>query len=149
MTHHGLGRDFSMTTPREIWVTLDINPRPRAGGDPTASARPTRSRSFNPRPRAGGDMAGEVCYLPNDVSIHAPARGATEITNRGLVKTLVSIHAPARGATEGGNCESQLHQVSIHAPARGATSADATEHADNQCFNPRPRAGGDPYGPPW
>ena len=77
-----------------------------------------------------------------NVSIHAPARGATDIVDvlesieefqftrprgarhlpSGLSQTiLVSIHAPARGATgfcsHGRDCQ----KVSIHAPARGAT----------------------------
>ena len=35
----------------------------------------------------------------NNVSIHAPARGATHIRNANSHTRLVSIHAPARGAT--------------------------------------------------
>ncbi|VDA99107.1 Octaprenyl diphosphate synthase / Dimethylallyltransferase / (2E,6E)-farnesyl diphosphate synthase / Geranylgeranyl pyrophosphate synthetase [Olavius algarvensis spirochete endosymbiont] len=35
----------------------------------------------------------------------------------------VSIHAPARGATSGEIKQGALIRVSIHAPARGATSA--------------------------
>ena len=33
--------------------------------------------------------------------------------------------------------------VSIHAPARGATSATNSLSVIWECFNPRPRAGGD------
>jgi len=33
------------------------------------------------------------------VSIHAPARGATQAARRGRAQKHVSIHAPARGAT--------------------------------------------------
>ncbi len=78
----------------------------------------------------------------SDVSIHAPARGATGDGACGVDIAMVSIHAPARGATE----ESDFYEVlfgfnprtrtgcdpnaraldvqvlvSIHAPARGAT----------------------------
>jgi len=79
-----------------------------------------------------------------DVSIHAPARGATLRIVQQMLGHAVSIHAPARGAT-GGACllpRSALGfnpraragrdlikrpwltswMVSIHAPARGATS---------------------------
>ena len=79
-----------------------------------------------------------------EVSIHAPARGATVGTALALGLDKVSIHAPARGATlrdyaaevqawfqftrprgarlifkRRGHAQSG---VSIHAPARGATS---------------------------
>ena len=77
------------------------------------------------------------------VSIHAPARGATEqqaqlwlfnrfqsTRPRGARRKkpvahfsvrAVSIHAPARGATVRARCAAGCHWVSIHAPARGAT----------------------------
>ncbi len=35
-----------------------------------------------------------------DVSIHAPARGATKFYKEMLIILRVSIHAPARGATD-------------------------------------------------
>ena len=78
-----------------------------------------------------------------DVSIHAPARGATGAELVDDPNAWVSIHAPARGATSPVfNCAyvnefqstrphgARLHPdlatvpragVSIHAPARGAT----------------------------
>jgi len=84
--------------------------------------------------------------MPNQVSIHAPARGATfqksfhEILEnvfqsthpRGVRRWLVrrrlffihvSIHAPARGATQFLPFPLKGGAVSIHAPARGATVA--------------------------
>ena len=41
---------------------------------------------------------------------------------RDVVPSPVSIHAPARGATERGGYEKLKKEVSIHAPARGATA---------------------------
>ena len=103
---------------------------------------------FNPRPRAGGDLKiGWQFDRRLQVSIHAPARGATPSACRacdGYVR--VSIHAPARGATatcqihapavhmfqstppRGGRPAAidgywRRRRVSIHAPARGATRA--------------------------
>ena len=81
----------------------------------------------------------------SNVSIHAPARGATACFARSLAMIEVSIHAPARGATprkmirimiptqfrstppRGGRLSDpwQFYHgrgVSIHAPARGATA---------------------------
>ena len=46
--------------------------------------------------RRDGD--GELITLFN-VSIHAPARGATAVAVMPLSNCTVSIHAPARGAT--------------------------------------------------
>ncbi len=81
----------------------------------------------------------------NEVSIHAPARGATSEPAIKVGEPSVSIHAPARGATQGiaratrakgfqsthphgvrhgrVRCFRPRRKVSIHAPARGATSA--------------------------
>ena len=54
---------------------------------------------FNPRSRAGSDhYVAPFGKLP-DVSIHAPARGATFRVIQCQNRARVSIHAPARGAT--------------------------------------------------
>jgi len=55
----------------------------------------------------------------------------------------VSIHAPARGATPDDLREIAHDAVSIHAPARGATMVGLIALPPPLCFNPRPRAGGD------
>ena len=76
----------------------------------------------------------------------------------------VSIHAPAKGATYGKHIKHQQHIVSIHAPAKGATMTawslvtmrkfqstrprrarqkTAFRHVDIPCFNPRAREGRD------
>ena len=56
-----------------------------------------------------------------NVSIHAPARGATVGRYHFNSFKKVSIHAPARGATEVKIIRWGQGEVSIHAPARGAT----------------------------
>ncbi|WP_408736717.1 hypothetical protein [Acetobacter pomorum] len=83
--------------------------------------------------------------IQHEVSIHAPARGATCLSRscpglRWFLSTLphgerllisgwdlaqppVSIHAPARGATSAPMLADLGVSVSIHAPARGATIA--------------------------
>ena len=101
--------------------------------------------NFNPRSREGSDRAAssnkEKRY---QISIHAPARGATHsvafsvfslpfqstlprgerhiFDGQTAKEVLISIHAPARGATifDGQTAKEVL--ISIHAPARGATS---------------------------
>ena len=117
---------------------------------PLREGRPCRSRrsaipaSFQSTPLREGRLrlSAKYVYAP-DVSIHAPARGATGDTGGNKVRSEVSIHAPARGATSISCPSASLksgfnprpcargdelvstgtreHRVSIHAPARGAT----------------------------
>jgi len=101
---------------------------------------------FNPRPCTRGDAGLHHRVDLRVVSIHAPARGATESVlfrsstmsfnprpcTRGDTEATgggyahkVSIHAPARGATQIIPVLDPLVRVSIHAPARGATSGSS------------------------
>ena len=80
----------------------------------------------------------------NQISIHAPTRGATVVAIPAVIAKNISIHAPTRGATGTGkgifyNCRDfnpRSHErsdkspvgamfvgnnISIHAPTRGAT----------------------------
>ena len=80
----------------------------------------------------------------NQVSIHAPARGAT-------AEQFPKIHifsqfqsTRPRGARRFRILSfSAVTAVSIHAPARGATSRRAHGASKSRCFNPRARAGRD------
>ena len=123
--------------------------------------------NFNPRTREGCDsQAGLLCTL-SDISIHAPARGATNTTPAYLmgwedfnprtregcdcdkdfmvILLVISIHAPARGATALASVAAALFAISIHAPARGATDQPAGRFAILQNFNPRTREGCDEF----
>ena len=98
-----------------------FNPRARVGRDawyPVWTSPPT---CFNPRARVGRDQRQGRAQVPDPVSIHAPAWGATHGTIGGTHDRLVSIHAPAWGATVEKRSGSQHLRVSIHAPAWGAT----------------------------
>ena len=57
----------------------------------------------------------------------------------------ISIHAPAWGATNHTRSPPQLSCISIHAPAWGATSWSLTRCAPHINFNPRTRVGCDVY----
>ena len=59
----------------------------------------------------------------------------------------VSIHAPAQGATDLTNVPPIGDPVSIHAPAQGATGQMGDVPLLLDGFNPRPRAGGDSNDP--
>ena len=56
----------------------------------------------------------------------------------------ISIHAPARGATDfpRHSCR-RSHAISIHAPARGATKRRPVKFTFPDDFNPRSREGSD------
>ena len=77
-----------------------FNSRAREGRD----SRPPRllplATGFNSRAREGRDWAEQAAEEYDKVSIHAPARGATNTKTPRCNEQNVSIHAPARGATE-------------------------------------------------
>ena len=54
---------------------------------------------FNPRARVGRDHAVRLAWQVKEVSIHAPAWGATGNGAAFAFGNFVSIHAPAWGAT--------------------------------------------------
>ena len=119
---------------------------------------------FQFTPPRGGRPEYATLRMLNEVSIHAPAWGATSANAFGEPLG-VSIHAPAWGATAApvlsvpvtlfqftpprggrhstGNLGRQP-AVSIHAPAWGATPTSRQQSHWQTRFNSRPRVGGDP-----
>jgi hypothetical protein len=78
---------------------------------------------FNPRSRAGSDKGVDRGYPGEDtVSIHAPARGATEETMHPL-QVVEGFNPRSRAGSDKGVDRGYPGEdtVSIHAPARGAT----------------------------
>ena len=82
----GLGRFVSIHAPAKGATGLlhafahsatCFNPRPREGGDSGRMSSRKPPVGFNPRPREGGDLSLASQSLGRDVSIHAPAKGAT------------------------------------------------------------------------
>ena len=82
------------------------------------------------------------------VSIHAPARGATEELDPPGEVRKVSIHAPARGATDGGHIH-LLYPLWFQStlPHGERPSSMGTKYDTFLRFNPRSRTGSDPRGP--
>ena len=100
------------------------------------------------RPRGARQHAVWLQRSSIEVSIHAPARGAT--CARGIrVSHTASFNPRARVGRDAGDRRRsvRLHHVSIHAPARGATSHRRHRVHANSSFNPRARAGRDALGP--
>ena len=76
---------------------------------------------FNPRSREGSDIAYAMAAACANISIHAPARGATEYTGTDF-RIDKDFNPRSRKGSDFirriGNCKPD---ISIHAPARGAT----------------------------
>ncbi len=147
-----VGRQFQSTRPRGARPQIALV---TANGLTFQSTRPRGARllgrteaigeaaRFNPRARVGRDVAKRGIRAYTEVSIHAPAWGATApLPEGGLVLMFqstrprgarrlplwtqkrfpsVSIHAPAWGATPASSSWHNPSSVSIHAPAWGAT----------------------------
>jgi len=115
-----VGRDADGTDNQE--GIPSFNPRARVGRDLPVCVYLNRRISFNPRARVGRDViscpnvpspapfqstrprgarptGGTTTSRGYNVSIHAPAWGATRILYSGNNSVFVSIHAPAWGAT--------------------------------------------------
>ena len=115
-------------------VYINFNPRSREGSDVFCCKPNNFNIHFNPRSREGSDDVSKLIILSINISIHAPARGATESAfHQGDLKNLFQSTLP-RGERL---IELQLHQmhlfISIHAPARGATK-DAKSAVDDFKF---------------
>ena len=138
-----MGRD-SLRASQVVGQPTCFNPRARVGRDTPRITRAAPCFGFNPRARVGRDTNRWAGRHGEEVSIHAPAWGATGIVSPDTQTQLVSIHAPAWGATffefihksiahafqstrpRGARQETPYDEVaqvvvSIHAPAWGAT----------------------------
>ncbi len=102
---------------------------------------------FQSTPPREGRPSSTADRVRRDVSIHAPARGATMVpltTARG--STSFQSTPPREGRRGKSDSHDLAPPVSIHAPARGATLVDGRP-GPPRCFNPRPRARGDAGSP--
>ena len=147
----------------------DFNPRSREGSDRRRSrlscwtitfqsTLPRRERplppgrggwliNFNPRSREGSDvsqMAQDVSQI--QISIHAPAKGATGYAQDRQGARQISIHAPAKGATFMPDFSSRFRNY-FNPRSREGSDAHWLPHCSwSRNFNPRSREGSDPHG---
>ena len=89
------------------------------------------SDDFNPRSREGSDarVLDEVMQI-DAISIHAPAKGATDPKPDPPPEPPISIHAPAKGATKLRTMQTARTLISIHAPAKGATVTNSNVYGN-------------------
>ena len=102
--------------------SLNFNPRSREGSDAFRIFTPPCSLIFQSTlPRGERQVLLDQAGDDRNISIHAPARGATYSVPGSADRSKISIHAPARGATTFVSFLYFMVHISIHAPARGAT----------------------------
>ena len=98
---------------------------------------------FNPRSREGSDFTCRLKGSCINISIRAPARGATITSRKEYLRWWISIRAPARGATR--EHWRQIPTVAYFNPrSREGSDIKPMQKArfyDN--FNPRSREGSD------
>ncbi len=148
------------------WSPKSFNPRTREGCDSVEKGSDTVRTSFNPRTREGCDNSLGIEVVTFGVSIHAPAKGATQYGNLASTRYQFQSTHPRRvrlnhevdilsvirfnpRTREGCDCSLLrlwlTSPVSIHAPAKGATLLVDSGRPLNPCFNPRTREGCDDY----
>ena len=102
--------------------TRDFNPRAPHGGATYAPALLDAAGLISIHvPRVGRDRYHRFYNRGRQISIHAPAWGATCRVARDIMHFAISIHAPAWGATRTAEAATLAGTISIHAPAWGAT----------------------------
>ena len=85
---------------RLVYMIRYFNSRSRTGSDWQYSYFIHAGRDFNSRSRTGSDRS--LCRsrpVSSQISIHAPAQGATDYSVMQVQPKHISIHAPAQGAT--------------------------------------------------
>ena len=123
-----------------------FNPRARTGRDlPSWAGKPCKATFQSTRPHGARPAAGDIPERDVQVSIHAPARGATRGASR-LLRGCCCFNPRARTGRDAAKLldRGQHAGVSIHAPARGATTATSSQtRCFRKRFNPRARTGRD------
>ena len=127
-----------------FWVLICFNPRPRMGGDSSRVKACSMVRLFQSAPPHGGRLAKRSAKMRTAKFQSAPPHGGRrELPDNSVVVIDVSIRAPAWGATPQAALVGHQLVVSIRAPAWGATRRRTKPSATTGSFNPRPRMGGD------
>ena len=99
-------------------------PRSRKGSDIKDWEVLSRLLDFYPRSRKGSDVGKNFLELGLVKFLSTLPQGERRGTQEGRIHVLdISIHAPARGATNSSSLSRECRAISIHAPARGATGS--------------------------
>ena len=115
----------------------NFNPRSGERSDADHGVKIATLLNFNPRSGERSDKEIRESAGITQISIHAPANGATFPLLYRTCNLLISIHAPANGATVFRRLNCWNICISIHAPANGATFSILYTASIFQYFNPR------------
>ena len=134
------GRRSPWAPPR---AGASFNPRPRVGGDlPPVQARSHQER-FNPRPRVGGDCnSTRIKIMPEIVSIHAPAWGATRPNRGGAGLDSRFQSTPPRGGRHEWGQWQVVAQGFQSTPPRGGRPVSVLVTRGDGLFQSTPPRGG-------
>ena len=96
-----------------------FKPRPRYGSDVSGKGSTYSSSGFNPRSREGSDIVDTRGETYIDVSIHAPAKGATSIVNiHSIFKFCFNPRSREGSDPEGGCRTSHFREFQSTLPRR-------------------------------
>ena len=80
-----------------------------------------------------------------EISIHAPAKGATCVIFTSVKASQISIHAPAKGATRSRRARRVMESDFNPRSREGSDTLAQCAHIGQTDFNPRSREGSDPF----
>ncbi len=98
---------------------------------------------FNPRPRMGATPFTLVSPAGREVSIHAPAWGATLISSSVAITILMFQSTPPHGGDPNSAFSVAPFTLFQSTPPLGGDKVGSNPASDIDSFNPRPRMGGD------
>ena len=122
--------------------------RPR-GARPILYCLAFGAACFNPRAREGRDLPYVKLNWPSQVSIHAPARGATSSSKQTYTRVKFQSTRPRGARPPHAHREIPHAPVSIHAPARGATVSLCASQSVTRFQSTRPRGARRRNNPAW
>ena len=121
-----------------------FNPRARTGRDAASATHSPGPKGFNPRARTGRDLQRGERYYPTQVSIHAPARGATSCSRISVTRSS-SFNPRARTGRD--RRYRRLDHAHLRFNPRARTGRDhpcrPQPYDATARFNPRARTGRD------
>ena len=122
----------------------DFNPRSREGSDCYQTLKLRRQLTFQSTlPRRERHALDAVQTAWNVISIHAPAKGATNYSEYVGRRVKISIHAPAKGATRYHNTNRNQYRFQSTLPRRERQIRGKKPLNPFPHFNPRSREGSD------
>ena len=99
----------------------------------------TSRPNFNPRSREGSDRCLVFDFIQQVISIHAPAKGATQINTQVENPSEFQSTLPRRERRTLLHPPDCKRDISIHAPAKGATNAKVRDNLNREFQSTLPR----------